>query len=38
MIRMRAKELMPTGDNISPEEAYKMDLVNKVVDPEHPMG
>ena len=37
MIRMRAKELMLAGDNISPEEAYKMDLVNKVVDPEHLM-
>lgn len=35
--RMRAKELMLTGDNISAEEAYKLGLVNKVVEAEHLM-
>jgi enoyl-CoA hydratase len=32
--RMRAKELLLTGDNITAEEAYQLGLVNRVVDPD----
>lgn len=32
--RMRAKELLLTGDNISAEEAFNLGLVNRVVEPD----
>ncbi len=32
--RMRAKELLLTGDNISAEEAFELGLVNRVVEPD----
>jgi enoyl-CoA hydratase len=32
--RMRAKELLLTGDNISAQEAFELGLVNRVVEPE----
>ncbi len=35
--RMRAKELLLTGDTISAEEAYSLGLVNKVVEPDQLM-
>jgi enoyl-CoA hydratase len=36
--RMRAKELLLTGDNINAQQAYELGLVNKVCDPEALMG
>ncbi|MFW3146545.1 MAG: enoyl-CoA hydratase-related protein [Thermoplasmatota archaeon] len=35
--RMRAKELLLTGDNISAQEAFELGLVNRVVEPEQLM-
>jgi enoyl-CoA hydratase len=32
--RMRAKELLLTGDNITADEAYRLGLVNRVVEPD----
>jgi enoyl-CoA hydratase len=32
--RMRAKELLLTGDNITADEAYRLGLVNRVTEPE----
>ncbi|MEA3560024.1 MAG: enoyl-CoA hydratase-related protein [Candidatus Thermoplasmatota archaeon] len=35
--RMRAKELLLTGDNVTAQEAYELGLVNRVVEPEQLM-